>query len=142
MHLYRVQPVAVAGGRGPGADIADFVVNDPLGGFIIEGTQDLRVLVRALGPTLGQPPFNVPGALADPQLTLTTQTGTPLATNDDWQSANSPQDIAEIQASGFAPPDAMEPAIVMSLAPGAYTPIVTGVAGGTGVGIIEVYELP
>lgn len=112
-----------------------------IGGFIVTGSSSLRVLVRALGPTLGQPPFNVPGALADPQLLLTTQTGTLLASNDDWQTGNSPQEISEIQGSGFAPPAAAEPAIVATLAPGAYTPIVSGVGGGTGVGIVEIYAL-
>lgn len=73
---------------------------------------------------------------------LTTQTGTVLATKDDWHTGNSAQEIAEIQSSGFAPPDALEPAVIVELAPGGYTPLVSGSDGGTGVGIVEIYELP
>ncbi len=59
-----------------------------------------------------------------------------IATNDDWGSASN---AAQISASGFAPSNAQESAILVTLNPGAYTAIVTGAGGGTGVGIIEVF---
>ena len=61
---------------------------------------------------------------------------TQIAVNDDWQAATS---AAAIQAAGFAPANANEAAILLTLNPGAYTAIVTGVGGTTGVGIIEVF---
>jgi len=62
-----------------------------------------------------------------------------LATNDDWQSG---PNAAQVQASGFAPGNALEPAILMTLDPGAYTAIVQGVGGGTGVSVVGVFTLP
>jgi hypothetical protein len=46
-----------------------------IGGLIIGGNGPKQVILRALGPTLGQPPFNVPNALANPTLTLVDGTG-------------------------------------------------------------------
>jgi hypothetical protein len=110
-----------------------------IGGFIIDGTEPKTVLVRSLGPTLGG--LGVSGALANPVLALTTSGGTILDTNDDWQAGRTPQEIAAIQATGLAPPDGLEPAILITLPPGAYTAIVSGAADGTGVGLVEVYEV-
>jgi hypothetical protein len=106
-----------------------------IGGFIVEGTAPKEVLVRALGPTLAG--LGVEGALTDPQILLTTVEGQPLASNDDWRSTQE----AAIAATGFAPPDDSEPAVLITLDPGAYTPIVSGVGDGTGVGIVEVYDV-
>ncbi|MBK7660291.1 MAG: hypothetical protein IPJ28_14685 [Betaproteobacteria bacterium] len=106
-----------------------------IGGFIIGGTQSKTVVVRARGPSLTA--AGVPGALANPVLLLYSG-ATPLATNDNWQDATN---AAAVQASGFAPSNALEAAIHTTLAPGAYTAIVTGTAGGTGVGIVEVFEV-
>ena len=64
---------------------------------------------------------------------------TEIASNDDWQTA---ANAATVQSSGFAPPDARESAIYVTLNPGAYTAIVQGVAGTTGVGIVEVFAVP
>jgi hypothetical protein len=62
-----------------------------------------------------------------------------MATNDNWGSASN---AAQLQASGFAPSNALESAILITLNPGAYTAIVSGSGGGTGVGIVEVYATP
>jgi hypothetical protein len=115
-------------------------------GFIIGGTNPKTVLVRAIGPTLGPPPFNVPGALADPVLQLFAGQ-TVLASNDDWQTplpgcgpaCGTPADIT---ATGLAPPNPLEAAILITLLPGPYTAIVSGFEGATGVGLVEVYEVP
>jgi hypothetical protein len=106
-----------------------------IGGFIIGGSSTKTVLVRARGPSLSQ--AGVTGVLADPRLQLFSGP-TVIASNDDWgQAANA----AAILASGFAPSAAAESAILMNLAPGAYTAIVSGAANGTGVAIVEVFEV-
>lgn len=112
-----------------------------IGGFIIEGSQAKRVLVRALGPTLTQPPFNVAGALSNPVLELHHSNAqgedTIIASNDNWKETQS----AEISATGFSPPNDLDSAMVLSLAPGSYTAIVRGADDGSGVGLVEVYDV-
>ena len=104
-----------------------------IGGFIIQGNAPQTVVVRARGPSLA--PFGITNALGDPVLQLFSGQ-TVIASNDDWQQAGN---AAAIQSAGFAPADAKEAAILITLNPGAYTAIVTGKNGGTGVGIIEVF---
>ena len=106
-----------------------------IGGFIIGGTQAKTVVVRARGPSLTA--AGVTGALANPVLQLFSG-ATQLEANDNWQQA---ANAATIQSSGFAPSDPLESAIYTTLNPGAYTAIVTGAGGGTGVSIIEVFEV-
>jgi hypothetical protein len=95
------------------------------------------VVIVGYGPSLSSAGLANP--LANPTLTLVRSSdGAVIASNDDWGSAgNAPQ----IQASGFAPSNARESAILMSLPPGAYTAILSGVAGGTGVGIVAAYAV-
>ncbi len=110
--------------------------NVMIGGFIIQGSGPQTVVVRARGPSLTA--AGVPNALANPTLSLYTGQ-TVIATNDDWQSATN---AAALQASGFAPPNTNEAAILITLNPGAYTAIVSGIGGTTGVGIVEVFAVP
>ena len=107
-----------------------------IGGFIVQGSAPTTVLVRVRGPSLAQ--AGVPGVLANPGVELYSGQ-TLLASNDDWQQA---PNTAAIIATGNAPPDANESAILMSLAPGAYTAIVRGVGNTTGIGIVEMYAVP
>jgi hypothetical protein len=104
-----------------------------IGGFIIEGNLPKTVLVRAVGPNLAN--FGVTGVLANPTLQLFSGQ-TVIASNDDWQTASN---AAAIQATGLAPVSPLESAILITLQPGAYTAIVSGANGGTGVGIVEVF---
>jgi cytochrome c peroxidase len=106
-----------------------------IGGFIITGTAPKRVLVRALGPSLAQ--FNLPTLLADPTITLQGPAGFAPVINDNWRSTQE----AEIKATALAPGDDHESAIVATLEPGSYTAILSGVNGGTGTGILEIYDL-
>ncbi len=110
--------------------------NDVLiGGFIIGGTESKTVVVRARGPSLV--PFGVANAVANPRMDLFSGQAV-IASSDDWGgNANA----AAVQASGFAPSNALESAILTTLAPGAYTAVVSGVGNATGVGIIEVFEV-
>ena len=109
--------------------------NVMIGGFIIGGSAAKTVVVRARGPSLTA--LGVPGALANPVLQLFSGQ-TQVAANDNFGDA---ANATALQASGFAPSNALESAILATLAPGAYTAIVSGAGGGTGVGIIEVFEV-
>ena len=104
-----------------------------IGGFIVTGAAPKQVIVRAIGPALTG--FGVPGALADPILELNGANG--VTTNDDWKDTQQ----AEIEATGLQPTEDAESAILATLAPGAYTAIVRGVNGTTGVGLVEAYDL-
>ncbi|MGI8955938.1 MAG: hypothetical protein ACR2II_03355 [Chthoniobacterales bacterium] len=109
--------------------------NAMIGGFIIgEGGQTGQVVVRAIGPSL----TTVPDALSDPTLSLYDAQGDVVAENDDWATP----DGNAIAATGLAPTDPAESAILAAVAPGAYTAIVRGKADSTGVGLVEVYYLP
>jgi hypothetical protein len=108
-----------------------------IGGFVVQGSGSQTVIVRAIGPSLAQ--FGITGALQNPTIQLVRiSDNTTIATNDDWQSA---PNVAQIQSSGFAPSHPQESAILITLQPGAYTAIVSGVNGGTGTGLIEVYKV-
>jgi hypothetical protein len=108
-----------------------------IGGFIIIGTELKRVLIRGIGPSLN----GVGVTLSDPTLELH-QGSTTLATNDNWKTrANGTSQQADIEATTIAPANDSEPAILVSLSPGAYTAILSGKNGGTGVGLVEVYDL-
>jgi cytochrome c peroxidase len=106
-----------------------------IGGFIITGTAPKRVLVRALGPSLVQ--FGLSTLLVDPTITLNGPAGFAPIVNDNWKSARE----AEIRATGLAPGNDLESAILTTLAPGAYTAILSGANQGTGTGILEIYDL-
>jgi hypothetical protein len=105
-----------------------------IGGFIITGTASKKVLIRGIGPTLTR--YGIANALQDPVLELHNSTSV-LTSNDDWKV---PQQAA-IEATGLAPPDDREPAILLNLQPGNYTVIQSGKNGATGVGLIEVYDV-
>ncbi|MBK7658571.1 MAG: hypothetical protein IPJ28_05210 [Betaproteobacteria bacterium] len=108
--------------------------NDVLiGGFIIQGAGPQTVVVRARGPSLAA--AGVPNPLADPLLQIFSG-ATQIASNDNWTTATN---VAQLMASGFAPTNALESAILVTLNPGAYTAIVTGVGATTGVAIVEVF---
>jgi len=123
-----------------------------IGGFIIGGSGTKRVLVRARGPVLTD--FGVPGELVNPSMQLFSGQ-TVIAQNDNWQTtdplcgppAEACGGSAEITATGLDPcvgnltGCAQESAILITLPPGAYTAIVSGVSGGTGVGLVEVFEV-
>jgi len=102
-----------------------------IGGFIITGDSPKVVIIRAIGPSTG-----VPGALQDPTLELHS-VGHPTVFNDNWKDTQ--EQI--IRTAGIPPTDDRESAIVAALDPGAYTAIVAGKNGTTGIGVVEVYDL-
>ena len=105
-----------------------------IGGFIIQGTQPKKLILRAIGPSLSA--MGVANVLDDPVLELHDSTGGIIASNDDWQDTQRTQ----LQATGIAPVSQYESAMIISLAPGNYTAVVSGYGGGQGVGLIEAYE--
>lgn len=114
-------------------------VSEPMiAGLISQGGGSKRVIIRALGPSLGTGLNAIAGALADPVLELRDGSGTLLAANDDW--GNSSQ-VSDILATTIPPVNPLESAIVATLDPGYYTAIVRGVDGTSGVALVEVFDL-
>ncbi len=118
--------------------------NVMIGGFIVQGPQPKRVIVRAIGPELTQ--YGIPNALADPTLELHDGTGALIASNDNWQTTIiggiiTKDQVADIQNSGHAPTQPSESAIIADLPPGNYTAIVRGKNIIVGVALVEVYDL-
>lgn len=106
-----------------------------IAGFIIAGAQDKKVVVRALGPSL-----NLPDKLANPTLELRDSSGALLQVNDDWSTSPNRQ---AIQDAGLAPTNDLESAMIATLPANnaAYTAIVRGVEGASGLGVVEVYDI-
>ena len=110
--------------------------NVMIGGFVIGGSRTKRVVVRALGPSLAA--AGVPNPLANPSLAVFDSSGALLASNADWRSSATQDQIA---ATGRAPTNDREAAAVLTLRPGPYTVVVRGEGGSTGVALVEVYEV-
>jgi hypothetical protein len=109
--------------------------NVMVGGLILLGSDPARILFRAIGPSLVGAGIESP--LADPHLELFDAQGTRIALNNNWKDSQQ----ADIQATGAAPTDDAESAILSDLTPGSYTAVITGVNGGTGTALIEAYYL-
>jgi len=108
-----------------------------IAGFILGGgTMPDNVIVRGIGPSLAG---LVPDALADPTLELRNSNGALIRANNNWQ--DDPAQPAIISAAGLAPTNPLESAIAATLSPGLYTALLAGVNDGTGVGLVEVYDL-
>jgi hypothetical protein len=110
-------------------------------GFVIGGATPRRILVRAVGPTLGATPFNVAGVAADPQLALYFGAAQ-IAANDDWGGTTALSATFSQLAAFALLPGSKDAALMAELQPGSYTVQVSGVAGSTGVVLIEIYEVP
>jgi hypothetical protein len=108
-----------------------------IGGFILGGSNNTRVVVRGIGPSLAQ--FGLSPVLANPTLELHDGNGALLISNDDWQ--DDPVSAAQLTALGLAPQDPKESGIFQSLPPGAFTAVLAGKNGGTGIGLVEIYNL-
>jgi len=107
--------------------------NAMIGGFTVLGARPVNILVRAVGPSL---PMS--GTLANPTLEMRDSTGTVIGTNDDWRTDQE----AAITATGMAPGNDLESAIVQQFGPGQFTAIVRGFDDGTGVACVEIYAIP
>jgi hypothetical protein len=105
-----------------------------IGGFIVTGNAPKQVIVRGIGPSLAS--AGITDLIDDPTLQLF-GTGGQIAFNDNWKDLQQ----ADIEATTIPPTDDREPAIVATLNPAAYTAIISGKNGETGVGLLEVYDL-
>jgi arylsulfate sulfotransferase len=110
--------------------------NVVIGGFIITGTDPKTIVLRALGPSLSG--FGLSGVLRDPVLRVYNSSRTLIATNDNWQS--DPNHFV-VESNGLVPANLLESATAQTLAPGAYTVIVTGKDATPGIGLVELYDL-
>src|SRR5262249_43987827 len=111
-------------------------------GFNVQGTQQKRVIVRAIGPELNQ--YGLSNPLSDPTLELHDQTGALIASNDNWMTTIIGgiivrDQVGDIMNSGYAPTHPRESAIIADLPAGDYTAIVYGVKDVTGVALVDVY---
>lgn len=127
----RLQNVSTRCYVGTGAEVA-------IAGTIVVGDKPRNVYIRTLGPTLGSS-YGVPGALQDTVITLYDGSGNPIASSDDWGGGGTAFGNRLVQ-NGNPPEDYRESAIIARLNSGAYTVIVEGKNGTTGVGLIEINE--
>lgn len=106
-----------------------------IGGFIVGGDEPARFILRAIGPSLAT--AGIPDALIDPTLELHNSDGSLIFQNDNWRSDQGEQIIA----SGLAPTDDRESAMIITLTPGSYTAVVSGSGETTGVALFEIYRV-
>ena len=104
--------------------------NVMIGGFIIVGNKPKKIIIRGIGPSLVR--AGIAGAMADPLLKLHNSKGGLIASNDDWISRRQ-----EVLATGVAPTDSREAAIVATLPPGNYTAVVESKTGVPGVALFD-----
>jgi len=115
-----------------------------IGGFIVTGNAPKKVIVRGIGPSLKINGVPLSGRLANPFLELHDErTGLTVETNDNWKinDQTGQSQRAAVEATTVPPTDDLESAIVRTITPGPYTAILRGVNNGTGIGVVEVYDL-
>ena len=108
-------------------------------GFVLGGTVATKVLIRAVGPTLGA--FGVPGVVADPQLTLFNDASVKIGENNDWGGTGGLTAAFEAVGAFALPATAKDAALLVTLPRGNYTVQASGTTGTTGVALVEVYEV-
>ncbi|MBL4575364.1 MAG: fibronectin type III domain-containing protein [Opitutaceae bacterium] len=111
-----------------------------IAGFVIKGTGNKQVLLRAVGPSLAD--YGVSGVINDPRITLY-QGNTIIASNDNWStSSNTALISTSVEQIGISqlPQGSKDAALLLNLSPGAYTAHITGVDGATGAALVEVYD--
>ena len=105
-------------------------------GFIVIGSDNEEVVLRGIGPSLQVNGVPLPGSLPNPKLELRDGTGALVAANDNWMDSPRKDEIISL---GIAPTNALESALLVELPPGNYTTILSDAAGGTGIGLVELY---
>jgi len=123
-----------------------------IGGFVVNGATPKRILIRAVGPGLSA--FGVSGVLSDPMIKVYNGAGAVIAQNDNWETGDSgtglqaPATAAQIAAAGSSAgafglqAGAKDAAVILTVAPGAYSAVVTAADGGAGAALVEIYEVP
>jgi hypothetical protein len=110
-----------------------------IAGFVLSSGAADRIVVRGIGPSLAPGIFPASAVLADPTLELRDTNGTLLIADNDWM--DNPVQVPEITAAGLAPTNNLESAIAATLPPGLYTALLAGLNNGTGIGVVEIYDL-
>jgi len=105
--------------------------NALIGGFIIRGSEQKKLVLRGIGPSI-----NLPGKLDDPVIQLFNNLGVNIAGNDDWKT-----DQQNVESTGLAPTDDRESALVITLDPGTYTVVMRGKNNSSGIGVVEMYDI-
>jgi hypothetical protein len=112
-------------------------------GFTIGGSTAKTVLIRAIGPALGLPPFSIGGVMADPQVTLFNSHSVAIGSNNDWggdpQLSSAGSRVGAFAIGNTQSKDAM---LLVTLPAGGYTATASGVNNTGGLVIVEVYEVP
>jgi len=111
-----------------------------IAGFIVSGTTSETLLVRAVGP--GLTTFGVSGVLTDPQIAVFNSSGVQIASNTSWGGSSALSGIFSRTGAFALPANSRDSALVITLAPGAYTAQVSGVSGDSGIALVEVYDVP
>ncbi len=111
--------------------------NVVIAGFILDGLDNDSIVVRGIGPSLTA--FGVPDALPDPSLELRDSNGALVNQNNDWQ--DDPSQASFLSTFGLAPTNDLESGLFSALPPGAYTAVLFGRNNGTGIGVVEIYDL-
>ena len=111
--------------------------NVMIAGFVVRGSATIhRIYLRVQGPSL---PSSIATKMADPTLDLRDSNGNRILFNDNWKDDSTQAGF--ISATGIPPTNDLEPAIVVDLFAGTYTAIVAGKDNGTGIAVVEVYNL-
>jgi hypothetical protein len=105
--------------------------NALIGGFIIRGSEQKKVILRGIGPSL-----NIPGKLDDPVIQLFNSANVNIAGNDDWKT-----DQQNVESTGLAPSNDRESALVVTLDPGAYTVVMRGKNNTSGIGVVDMFDI-
>lgn len=110
-------------------------------GFVINGLVPKKVLVRAVGPTLGLPPFSISGVMSDPKMELFLGQST-IASNDNWGGGSTLSSAFSSVGAFALGALSKDSALLVNLNPGNYTVQISGASGSSGLAIVEVYEVP
>jgi PKD repeat protein len=105
--------------------------NALIGGFIIRGSEQKKLVLRGIGPSI-----NIPGKLEDPVIQLFNSANVNIGGNDDWKT-----DQQNVESTGLAPTNDRESALVITLDPGAYTVVMRGKDNSSGIGVVEMYDI-
>jgi hypothetical protein len=110
-----------------------------IAGFVVNGTGSMNVLVRAVGPTLTD--YDVTGELSNPMVTIYNSSSVPFASNDDWGGSTALSSAFTKVGAFSLPASSKDASILLTLTPGGYTAVVSGINGATGVALVEVYAV-
>lgn len=143
IRLVSLQPAAVNISTRLGVGTDENVLIE---GFIVQGPagSSKKIMVRAIGPSLSQ--FGIADALANPTLEIHDANSVTVARNNDWKTTQiggliTGDQFAEINASGVAPTNDLESALIVSLEPGNYTAVVRGAGNTVGTGVVDAFDL-